>query len=210
MPTLTEREQRDLLAYVLGFDILAAGRLSASARKAIFATIRAGGAAVGRGALAVPGLTGRGLLGLGAVGATVGREAALMARLSTPLILTTLAVEGFIHRDEIAAATRSIAEQFEGTEPTGVREALVGREGMAFGKAAKRKVSKANKAVKEGMKWLKKGSKKLTGAAPGTMPARGFITATKAAGLANPKTKSKPGKGKSTINKLARRLKKWW
>jgi len=28
--------------------------------------------------------------------------------------------------------------------------------------------------------------------------------------MANPNTKSKPGKGKSIMNKLARRLKKWW
>ena len=74
----------------------------------------------------------------------------------------------------------------------------------------KRKVSKANRAVKEGMSWLKKKGKALTGAAPGTMPARGFITATKAAGLANPKTKSKPKKANTPVNRLARYLKRWW
>jgi len=74
----------------------------------------------------------------------------------------------------------------------------------------KRKVSKANRAVKQGMTWLKAGGKAATGAAAGTLPGRAFRTAVKAAGLANPKTKSKPGKGKSMINKLARRLKKWW
>ena len=74
----------------------------------------------------------------------------------------------------------------------------------------KRKVSKANKAVREGMKWLKRSSRKFSGAAPGTMPARGFITATKAAGLANPKTKSKPKKVNTPVNRLARYLKKWW
>jgi len=74
----------------------------------------------------------------------------------------------------------------------------------------KRKVSKANRAVKQGMTWLKSGTKAATGAAAGTLPGRAFRTAVKAAGLANPKTKSKPGKGKSMINKLARRLKKWW
>ena len=74
----------------------------------------------------------------------------------------------------------------------------------------KRKISKANKAVKAGMAWLKKGSKKLTGAAPGTLPARGFITATKAAGLANPKTSSKPKKANTPVNRLARYLKRWW
>jgi len=74
----------------------------------------------------------------------------------------------------------------------------------------KRRVSKANRAVKQGMAWLKSGTKAATGAAAGTLPGRAFRTAVKAAGLANPKTKSKPGKGKSMINKLARRLKKWW
>ena len=74
----------------------------------------------------------------------------------------------------------------------------------------KRKVSKANKAVKAGMAWLKKGSKKLTGAVPGTLPAKGFITATKAAGMANPKTASKPKKANTPVNRLARYLKKWW
>lgn len=74
----------------------------------------------------------------------------------------------------------------------------------------KRKVSKANKAVKVAMGWLKGGGKGLTGAAIGTLPKGAFKIATKAAGMANPKTKSKPGKGKSIMNKIARRLKKWW
>ena len=74
----------------------------------------------------------------------------------------------------------------------------------------KRKVSKANKAVKQGMTWLKAGGKAATGAGAGVLPKAAFKTAVKAAGMANPKTKSKPGKGKSIMNKLARRLKKWW
>lgn len=210
MPTLTEAQQRDLLAYVLGFDILAAGKLSAAARKAIFTTIRAGGAAVGRGALRVPGLTGRGLGVLGAAGVGLAREGRIAAAASPVSAAAALALLGYHHRDELAAGARAVEAQFADTEPAGFREALIGREGIAFGKAAKRKVSKANKAVKEGMKWLKKGSKKITGAAPGTLPARGFITATKAAGLANPKTKSKPKKVNTPVNRLARYLKKWW
>ena len=206
MPTLTEAEQRDLLAYVLGFDILAAGKLSKAARKAIFTTIRAGGAAVGRGALRVPGLTGRGLGLLGTAGVGLAREGRIAAAASPVGAAAALALLGYHHRDELAAGVR----EFEGTEPAGFREALIGREGIALGKATKRKVSKANRAVKEGMKWLKKGTKKITGAAPGTMPARGFITATKAAGLANPKTKSKPKKVNTPVNRLARYLKKWW
>jgi len=89
-------------------------------------------------------------------------------------------------------------------------ELFVGREGVAFGKAAKRKISRANTAVKQGMKWLKQGTKAATGAMPGTLPTGAFRITVKAAGMANPKTKSKPGKGKSIMNKLARRLKKWW
>jgi len=81
---------------------------------------------------------------------------------------------------------------------------------VAFGKAAKRKISRANTAVKQGMKWLKAGTKAATGAVPGVLPARAFRTSVKASGMANPNTKSKPGKGKSIMNKLARRLKKWW
>ena len=129
-----------------------------------------------------------------------------MAAASPPAAIAALALLGYHHREELAAGVR----EFEGTEPAGFREALIGREGIALGKATRRKVSKANKAVKEGMKWLKKGTKKITGAAPGTIPARGFITATKAAGLANPKTKSKPKKVNTPVNRLARYLKKWW
>jgi len=94
-----------------------------------------------------------------------------------------------------------------------MREAAAGqreRMGPPGYAVIKRKVSKANKAVKQGMTWLRKGTKAATGAMPGKLPAGAFRTAVKAAGMANPKTKSKPGKGKSIMNKLARRLKKWW
>jgi len=74
----------------------------------------------------------------------------------------------------------------------------------------KRKTSRANKAVKQAMKWLKGGGTSTTGAVKGRLPKNAFKIATKAAGMANPKTPSKPGKGKSIMNKIARRLKKWW
>jgi len=77
-------------------------------------------------------------------------------------------------------------------------------------RVAKRAVSKANRAVKQGMSWLKAGTKAASGAVPGKLPKGAFKTVVRAAGMANPKTKSKPGKGKSIMNKLARRLKKWW
>lgn len=81
---------------------------------------------------------------------------------------------------------------------------------LFVGRGAKRKLSRANKAVKQGMTWLKQGTKAATGAMPGVLPTGAFRITVKAAGMANPKTKSKPGKGKSIMNKLARRLKKWW
>ena len=107
------------------------------------------------------------------------------------------------------------------SDPSFGQPSPIGREAFRPGPAmvtvppdvtrgAKRAVSKANRAVKQGMSWLKAGTKAATGAVPGVLPAGAFRITVKAAGLANPKTKSKPGKGKSMINKLARRLKKWW
>jgi len=74
----------------------------------------------------------------------------------------------------------------------------------------KRKLSKANKAVKHAMDLLKGGTKASTGADKGKLPKGAFKTAVKAAGLANPGTKSVIGKGKSKLKNLARKLKKWW
>jgi hypothetical protein len=74
----------------------------------------------------------------------------------------------------------------------------------------KRAVSKANRAVKHGMKLLKAGTKARTGSKPGTLPKGAFKIAVKAAGLANPKTPSKIGKAKTKINKLAKQIRKWW
>jgi len=73
-----------------------------------------------------------------------------------------------------------------------------------------RAVSKANRAVRQGMKLLKSGSKSATGASPGKLPAQAFRTAVKAAGLANPKTRSTIGKAKTKLNKLAKKLRAWW
>lgn len=155
------------------------------------------------------------LFGGGAVAGRLGPRAVVRggARLAGahPYVLAaTLAAEGYIHREEIANVARKVGEAFEGTEPAGVRPAIVGREAIPAVRAIKRKVSKANKAVKQGMKILKSGTKAQTGSAPGTLPAGAFRTSTIAAGLANPKTKSVIGKGKSKIKALARRLKKWW
>jgi len=74
----------------------------------------------------------------------------------------------------------------------------------------KRKLSKANKAVKHAVSLLKGGTKAATGADKGKLPKGYWKIATKAAGLANPKTTSIIGKGKSVTKALARKLKKWW
>jgi len=79
-----------------------------------------------------------------------------------------------------------------------------------FFKKEKRKLSKANKAVKHAMDLLRGGTKATTGADKGKLPKGAFKTAVKAAGLANPGTKSVIGKGKSKVKALARKLKKWW
>ena len=162
------------------------------------------------------------LFGGGVAAGSLGPRAVIRggARLASahPYVLAAaLAYEGYIHRDEIADVARTLEEKGSTPAPVGraVQEQmdlgqLIGLRPGAAGKKIKRKVNKANKAVKEGMKILKSGSKALTGAAPGTLPAGSFRTSVKAAGLANPRTASKIGKGKSVINKLARRLKKWW
>ncbi len=126
------------------------------------------------------------------------------------IVAAELVRQGYIHREDIADVASTLGQQFEGTEPAGVRTAIVGREAIPAVRKLKRKVSKANKAVKQGMKLLKSGTKAQTGSAPGTLPAGAFRTSTIAAGLANPKTKSVIGKGKSKVKALARKLKKWW
>jgi len=74
----------------------------------------------------------------------------------------------------------------------------------------KRKISKANKAVKKAVDLLRAGTKGATGADKGKLPKDYWKMATTAAGLANPKTASKITKGTSKVKRLARTLKKWW
>ena len=57
---------------------------------------------------------------------------------------------------------------------------------------------------------LKAGSKRATGADKGKLPKGAFRLSVKAAGLANPKTKSKIGKGKGKVKALARKIRSWW
>lgn len=128
-------------------------------------------------------------------------------------VAALLAYEGYIHRDEIidtaqelGATMQEAAEFYE--EATGQPPYRGGPAlGMPFRATTKKmKKSTFGKAVKAGMQWLKRGGKGATGAPKGKYPAGAFSKATKAAGLASP-TKSKIGKGKTVIKKLARVLK---
>jgi len=133
-----------------------------------------------------PGIAARGAVTAGRVGLTVAKRHPVG-------MAATLAYLGYIHRDDI----RDVAEELgEGAQETA--------------KATKRTVSKANKAVKHAMGLLKAGTKRSTGADKGKLTKGAFKIATKAAGLANPKTKSVIGKGKSITKAIARKLKKWW
>jgi len=141
-------------------------------------------------------------------------------------IATTLAYLGYIHRDEIGEVADKIWDVVE--DPfMAPGEALVGAFGPEgiIGKPGRtragrrrildvgirgRKISKANKAVKHAMGLLKAGSKRATGADKGKLIKGAFKIATKAAGLANPKTKSKIGKGNGKVKALARKIRSWW
>jgi len=133
-----------------------------------------------------PGIAARGAVTAGRVGLTVAKRHPVG-------MAATLAYLGYIHRDDIRAVADELGE--------GIKESA---------KVTKRKVSKANKAVTHAMGLLKAGTKRSTGADKGKLPKGAFKIATKAAGLANPNTKSIIGKGKSVTKALARKLKKWW
>jgi len=133
-----------------------------------------------------PGIAARGAVTAGRVGLTVAKRHPVG-------MAATLAYLGYIHRDDI----RDVAEELgEGVQETA--------------KVTKRTVSKANKAVKHAMGLLKAGTKRSTGADKGKLPKGAFKVAVKAAGLANPGTKSVIGKGKTITKALARKLKQWW
>jgi hypothetical protein len=140
----------------------------------------------------VPGVAVRGAATAGRLGLTVAKRHPIG-------MAATLAYLGYIHRDDI----REVAEELgEGAQE--VVPAL-----QASGKAVRRKVSKANKAVKHAMGLLKAGPKRSTGADKGKLAKGAFKMATKAAGLANPNTASKI-KGKGKLKALARKIRSWW
>jgi len=188
----TAREVENALAILLGGKAAQEiGRAAMTTRRAV----QAEGAATVAGRAALRG------------GKFVGRQAITKNPYG---IAAMLAYEGYIHRDEIADVADNILHRMGDIvaqrDPTLKRK--LGADILSG--IGKRKVSRANRAVKEGMRIMKSGGKASTGASPGKLSKTAFKTVTKAAGLANPKTKSVIGKGKTVVKKLARRLKKWW
>ena len=220
---LSEKQQRDLLIAVGLGDFLVGGKLTAVSKKALMATLRALKPVAVSEAKGLTRLAARGVVG-------AARAVPYVARTNPYVLAASLVALGYIKREEIAEVGAAIADdpRTEAAYAQLIESGQAGREFLrepaqligapgarpistiARMPAVKRKVSKANRAVKEGMRILKAGGKAVSGTPAGKLPKAAFRIATKAAGLANPKTKSKPGKGKSIINKLARRLKKWW
>jgi len=140
----------------------------------------------------------------GRAGRFVGRQAVTKNPYGMALFL---AHQGYIHRDDIIDVAESIGE---GALQVGEAAGRLIREENGTATVSTRKVSKANKAVRHAMGLLKAGPKGSTGAGKGILPKGAFKLATKAAGLANPKTKSVIGKGKGKLKALARKIRKWW
>jgi len=103
--------------------------------------------------------------------------------LAAALLLATL---GYIYREEINQVAQELAQVSTG-DPEGLPIAAVTKTVKV-----KRKLSKANHAMRKAMKATK----------------NNFKQATKIASKANPNTKSRIGKGTSKIQKLARKIRK--
>ena len=124
------------------------------------------------------------------VGRTGFRITAAIAKrhpaIATAVVLAEL---GYIYQDDIREVAQDLRERMpspapgQGGDPT-FGEAIVPK--------ARRKLSKANKAMAKAMKATK----------------NNFKQATKIASKANPGTKSKIGKGTSTVKRLARKIRK--
>ena len=228
------RAQKILIAEALGAflitreiaDRMLRGKVTKAEMNLLGKIVRASGRVAAREAVGLGRLAVRGAPALA-------RGVGFAARTNPYSLALSLVVLGYIERDKIGQVAEAIAADPRveavysdvvagGQAAVGtMREAAIHTYGpdlsglSAAGALTarfrtKRKVSRANLAVKQGMKWLKGGTRVATGSAPGKLAKNAFKMATKAAGLANPKTKSKPGKGESILNKLARRLKKWW
>jgi len=234
---MATKQQKELAAYLLAAgvtahavsDIITRGALTRVETGILLKVFQKAIPVVGRVvASEIVGAATTGLLG--ARTALSSPRALLGAAARNPYTLAAaLLYLGYIKREEIAEVGAAIAddprtaaayEEMIATGEATMRDpssiiGLIGLPGIrpvAGQKRAitKRKISKANRAVKQAMTWLKGGTKSTTGAKPGLLPKGAFRTAVKAAGAANPNTKSRIGKGKSIMNKLARRLKKWW
>ena len=231
---MATKQQQELAAYLLAAgmtahavsDVISRGRLTKAETGLLLKVMKKVLPPVGR---AIAGeIVGGVTTGLLAGRAALSSPRALVAAgARNPYTLAaTLLYLGYIKREEIAEVGAAIAdnprleaayEQLIASGQAGQQflaplAAPIGRPGIRpLSKVSiKRKVSKANRAVKQGMTWLKAGGKAVTGAKSGILPKGAFKTAVRAAGAANPNTKSRIGKGKTIMNKLARRLKKWW
>ena len=205
MVKLTKRDIAIIAGMAGAADFLTEGRFSAPLARALKKAIKKGVVyAVTKPGPAAARLTGGTALRAAGTLARVGKTVALRHP-----VLTAGAVVyySYQHRDEIG----DLVEQgYEVLQDVAQPERMIISPGYAGRALGKRMVSKANRAVKQGMKLLKEGTKAQTGSPPGKLPAGAFKIATKAAGLANPKTPSVIGKGKSVIKKLARKLRSWW
>jgi hypothetical protein len=144
----------------------------------------------------------------GAATARAGKFIGRQAITKNPYGLAAFLVyEGYVHRDDLHDVAVAIGEGAIDIGDAGGR-LIRGENGTAA--VSTRKVSKANKAVKHAMGLLKTGSKRATGADKGKLVRGAFKMAVKAAGLANPRTPSKIGKGKGRVKGLARKVRKWW
>jgi len=191
----TAEEQRNLLILAGLADVLVEGRLTKVAVQAAKKVLRRGVAPIASAGL-------RAAPRLAMTGARVGLT---VAKRHPVIFAAALAYEGIIHRDQIM----EIAEELDQGRAREVWEEL---SGPIVGPitAVKRKLSKANRAVKYGMGVLKAGSQGSTGAAKGKLPKGAFKLATVAAGLANPNTPSRIKKGTSKLKSLARKIRSWW
>ena len=190
MALLSEKQQRDLLIAAGLADFLVDGKLTAASKKALMATIRALGPVAASEAKGLTRLAARGVVG-------AARFVPQVARMSPLSLLGSLLILGYIKREDIAevgaaivddprtaAAYEQLIASGQGVQQTlqPALEPYTGLTGLPgirpFEKErkrfVKRKVSKANKAVKQAMKWLKEGGKSVTGAAAGTLPKAAF------------------------------------
>ena len=192
------------------------GRVTKAENKLLIAMVRAGARMAAAGAMRAPG-TVAGLAG------GVARGAAFVAMRHPALTAAGVLYIAIKEREQIRdllGQGYDIVSDVISVPSVGMPDPTLPRfrpgpaafptPGLLGAPRPKRKTSRANSAVKQAMKWLKGGGASTTGAVKGRLPKNAFKIATIAAGKANPKTKSKPGKGKSILNKLARRLKKWW